>query len=277
MPRKGADVLQGQLQLPEPQNGSQGATEAAEKLLKTPVAPSPELLKQLPISWCVVGLDTSLTSIAAMALGFDAITGKFNVTHDEIRWTPETDYFQRLGDAARCHEMVLDLLRSLWTLDLEHVYIALEEPFPLGMLGRVANFQAGFAKQQAEVSGAVKGALVRYGFKNLTEMNNATWHKALRQDGAQFASVPRKGTQTEKNAVKIANKFVVRDWAIERYSLPLLPDLVKAKNGAKIPRPESGYGAKAQAIQASDVYDACAVMHAHLVELQERGILALAN
>ena len=55
-------------------------------------------------------------------------------------------------------------------------------------------------------------------------------------------------------------KWDVKDWAIGAYGLPDLPDLVSGKNGGKIPRPETGFGAKAKAVQPNDIYDAAAVM-----------------
>lgn len=279
MPRKTLQDLQG------PEKGSQRVSGAPEQMSlldgeKPPKEPQGAVVgstrEAAKKNWAVVGVDTSLTSIAAVAYGYDSTTDSTNVTYGEIRWTPEVDYFKRLGEAAKTHELILDLLRRLWVVDPERVYVALEEPFPLGMLGnRNATFQAGFAKQQAEISGAVKGSLVRYGFPNLEEINNSSWHKALREDGAGFETIPRKALKSEKERLKLANKFRVKEWAIGRYGLPDLPDLVASRSGAKITRPESGYGAKARAVQPSDVYDACAVMHWLLCDLEARGTLAL--
>jgi hypothetical protein len=223
-------------------------------------------------SFALVGIDSSLTAVSAVSWGYDAKTDSYKVEHGEIRWSPETDYFERIRLAAGTHELVLDLLRSMWTI--ETVYIALEEPFPFGMLGgRSSNFQASFAKQLAEVSGAVKGSLTRWGFKNLVEVNNSSWHKSLRQDGVTFETVPRGTRGAAKTAIQVANKFRVKSWAITAYGLPEFPDLVAARSGAKIPRPESGYGAKAKAVQADDRYDACAVLHWLRRDLEERGAI----
>lgn len=275
MPRKPRGVLQTQLALPGAEEAAQSHTEAPEKPPKEPQGAVLGSTRQAAVgSYAVVGLDTSLTSIAAVALGYDGLTKKHSVTHGEIRWTPEVDYFRRLGEAARSHDLILDLLRPMWVVDPSRVFIAMEEPFPLGMLGsRQASFQASYAKQQAEVSGSVKGSLVRYGFENLVEVNNSSWHKALRQDGVDFQPVTRGSSTTQKAAIKLANKMRIKQWAIERYGLPDLPDLVASKSGAKIPRPESGYGAKAKAVQPDDTYDACAVAHWLLQDLQARDVV----
>ena len=225
-------------------------------------------------SYAVVGIDSSLSAVSAVALGYDAKTNKTSVEHGEIRWSPETDYFERMKLAAGSHDLVLDLLRRLWAIDLDRVFVAMEEPFPFGMLGgKSANFQASYAKQLAEISGAVKGSLARWGFVNMKEVNNASWHKDLRQDGVEFLTIPRGTRGAAKTAIQLANKFKIKEWAIERYGLPEFPDLVASKSGAKIPRPESGYGAKAKAVQADDRYDACAVMHHYHMELVEMNVI----
>ena len=221
-------------------------------------------------SYAVVGIDSSLTSIAAVAWGYDAKIGKHKVEHGEIRWMPEVDYFARMRDAAKAHELVLDLLHKMWTVDLENVYIAMEEAVHYGAIQRGI---AAFAKQQMEVAGALKGSLARYGFPNMEEVNNSSWHKTLRQEGIQFAAIPRGTRGVERERIKLENKYLVKEFAIEFYGLPDLPDLVASKSGAKIPRPESGFGAKAKAVQPNDIFDAAAVLHYHRRELEALGIL----
>lgn len=207
-------------------------------------------------SWAAVGIDTSLTACSAVAMGYDAVTDKFKgPTWGEIRWMPEDDYYKRLGEAAKGHELVLDVLAHLWGVPPAKVYIACEEPFHYGAAQR--NIGA-WLKQQAEVAGAFKGSLARYGFLNIYEINNSQWHATLRKDGVTFAPPVRGGTPAEKANRAWANKFVVKDWAIKAFGLPEFPDLVKSKSGAKVPRPESGFGAKAKPEQPSDIYDAAA-------------------
>lgn len=215
---------------------------------------NPNLLKsaakKAKKSWTAVGMDMSMTSIAATAISFDATLNKMtDVAWGEIRWTPEDDYFKRLGAAAKCHDLLLDVLSSLWSYDYSRVCIAVEEPIPLGMVNRKGpnQMRGDYIKQQCEIAGAAKGGLVRFGFPNIYEINNATWKATLRREGVEIRKMPE-------------GKFDVKEWAISALGLPDLPDLVKGKNGGKIPRPESGFGANAKPVQPSDVYDAAAVM-----------------
>lgn len=184
-------------------------------------------------------------------MGYDAMGDKMvGPTWGEIRWLPDDDYFKRLADAARGHELILDVLKSLWVIDIDKVHIALEEPFPLGMIAKAIGgkkaWQGAYIKQQCEIAGAFKGALGRYGYKNLYEINNSQWKAVIRRDGHEIGKMAEGG------------KWDVKDWAIKAFGLPDLPDLVKSKSGAKVPRPESGYGAKAKAVQPNDIYDGAA-------------------
>lgn len=212
---------------------------------------SPHMLKSkqkaVRESWTAVGMDTSMTSIAVTAVAFDAVLGKTtDVAWGEIRWLPDVDYFTRLGQAAKAHDLLLDVMSGIWVTHFDRVAIAVEEPFPLGMVAR-AQFKGSWIKQQCEIAGAAKGSLVRFGFPNIYEINNAQWKKALRDEGQAIRAMPE-------------GKWDVKDWAIQALGIPDLPDLVKSKSGAKVPRPESGFGAKAKAVQPSDVYDAAACM-----------------
>jgi hypothetical protein len=212
---------------------------------------SPYMLKSaakgLKDSWVAVGMDMSFTSIAATAIGWDAVLDKMtDVKWGEIRWTPEDDYFTRLGQAAKVHELVTDVIPGLWTIEPNRVCICVEEPFPLGMVAR-KTFTGSWIKQQCEVAGAAKGALVRYGWPNIYEINNAQWKATLRREGITIRKMPE-------------GKWDVKTWAMAALGIPDMPDLVAGKEGGKIPRPESGWGAKAKAVQPSDVYDAAACM-----------------
>lgn len=197
-------------------------------------------------SWACLGFDTSMTSIAGVGIAFDAkldkIIGPF---YSSIRWTPEDDYFKRLADAARGHTVAQDILKHMWVVDLDRVFIGIEEPFPLGMVKRKTT-ESSWIKQQSEVAGAFKGGLARYGYVNMYEINNAQWKATLRKDGATIRKMPD-------------GKWDVKEWAIAAFGLPDLPDLVKGKTGGKVPRPESGFGANAKAVQPNDIYDAAAV------------------
>lgn len=197
-------------------------------------------------SWVALGWDTSMTSVACVGTGYDAILRKHvGPAYGDIRWMPEDDYFPRLGAAAKSHDVALHVLGDLGIpLPYARVFMAFEEPVPYGMIKKAG--MSGWIKQQCEVAGAVKGSLFRYGFVNLSEINNSQWRKVLRNEGVTLP----KGSDA---------KWEVKKWAIKAFGLPDLPDLVKAKSGAKIPRPETGFGSKAKPIQPNDVYDAAAV------------------
>ena len=204
--------------------------------------------KAIEKSWAAVGLDTSMTAISAVAVGHDALLDRrVGPVWRELRWMPDVACFVRRTDTAKSHDLILDLLAELSFIKGERVYIAQEEPFPMGMLGG-KTFQAGFAKQLAEISGSMLGSLLRYGYRNIEQINNVTWKKALRVEYG--VEVPRKFD---------AAKWVTKVWAMEQYGMPDLPDLVSSKSGAKIPRPESGYGARAKAVQPLDIYDAAGI------------------
>jgi len=212
--------------------------------------------KDLRKSWVAIGMDMSMTSIAAAAIGWDGALGAMtDVRWGEIRWTPEHDYFTRLGQAANVHSLILDVIPSLWAVAPERVCICIEEPFPMGMMTR-KTFTGSWIKQQCEVAGAAKGAIVRYGWPNIYEINNAQWKATLRREGVTIRKMPE-------------GKWDVKEWACQALGLPDLPDLVRGKEGGKIPRPESGRGANAKAVQPSDVYDAAACLAWMMDEIQE--------
>lgn len=221
-------------------------------------------------SWAAVGVDTSMSSIAAVAVGHDAkLDKRVGPTYGEVRWMPEVDYYRRLGEAAKAHDLILSLLRELWVVSPHRVWIAFEEPIHYGTVQR----QIGsFIKQQCEVAGACKGSIVRYGFPNIIEINNSQWKKVLRQDGVAFETAPKGSGESIKKLIREKNKMAVKDWAIQAFGLPELPDLVAGPNSAKIPRPASGRGANARAIQPSDIYDGAAIC-AYMVDwLEQTGV-----
>jgi len=189
-----------------------------------------------------------MTSIAVVGMGYDGMLDKLvGPFYSDMRWYPEDDYYLRLTQAARGERLVHDVLSKLWVIYPANVHIALEEPFPLGMIAHSLrtgkSWDGSWIKQQCEVAGAFKGALGRHGYTNLYEINNSQWHATLRKDGVEFINTRGMPTK-EKRIAQMANKFKVKTWGMQAFGLPDFPDLVKSKSGAKIPRPESGYGAR---------------------------------
>lgn len=198
-------------------------------------------------SWAALGWDTSMTSVAVVGVGFDGITKQLvGPAWAETRWMPEDDYYLRLAQASNAKDLAFDVLQQLWVIDSARVWMAFEEPW---YYGAVKQQQSAWLKQQAEVAGAVKGGLAKYGFKQLHEINNQQWKHSLREEGVPLLAPNRKDPDM---------KWKVKRWAIE-WGMPDVPDLVKDRSGAKIPRPASGYGAKAKPIQPNDIYDAAAI------------------
>lgn len=235
-----------------------------------PARPAPAQRRAHRPSWAAVGIDASLTAISVVSTGYDGNTqtmrGPFWA---ERRWMPETDYFTRLSQATRSNDLVDYVLRDIWKLEPDNIFVAIEEPW---YYGAVKMSQSGYLKQQAEICGCVKGSLARYGYLNMHEINNSSWHKTLRDEGALFVKATQGSTSAEKVAIKLANKFVVKQWAMQAFGLPDFPDLVASKSGAKIPRPDSGYGSNAKAVQPSDVYDAAACCAWAVDNLVEKAI-----
>lgn len=221
-------------------------------------------------SWCAVGIDTSMTSIAVVVFGYDGVTDKRKGPFfGEIRWQPDTGYWTRLAQALTTDALVNSLVAQTWARSVERTLIAIEEPW---YYGAVKTAQSGYLKQQAEIAGVVKASLVKGGYTNMSEINNSQWHAALRAEGVVFEKAPQGSLSSVKAKVALANKFKVKEWAIQAFGLPDLPDLVASKSGAKIPRPESGYGANAKAVQPSDVYDAAACCAWQLNVIEEEGV-----
>lgn len=209
-------------------------------------------------SWAALGVDTSMTACSVAGMGHDALLDKIvGPFYAEIRWQPDDHYYKRLAEASDGQKLVWDVLAKLYAIPSDRVHIAIEEPWYFGATKRG---QSSWLKQQAEIAGAFKGGLVKAGFWNIYEINNSQWRKVLRQEGVEVQKGP-------------AGKFDVKAWAIQAFGLPDLPDLVRSKSGAKIPRPESGFGAKAKAVQPNDIYDAAACCGWMLNEIDKGGLV----
>ena len=146
--------------------------------------------------------------------------------------------------------------------ELSNVFIAVEEPWPLGMVGRT---QSNALKQQAEISGAFLGGLLRYGYKNIFQIPANSWRKVVADDlGITIHHSKWKDPMLcERYNCKPADsgKFRAKQWALECFStgdarVPDWPDIINSAKG-KIPRPE---GSRAKAVQPDDRYDGLAVM-----------------
>lgn len=233
--------------------------------------------------WAALGFDTSTASIAGSLLGYDATLDRLVGPHFLMRrWGKDDHYFSRIEMAARAEECVQDLLADAGLfLDLDEIYIAIEEPFPphTSFTSR-GNSQS--LKQQAEISGAFLGGLMRYGYREIYQIGNHQWRQVVAADlGITIHHTKWK----DPSLADIYNckpadtgKFRAKQWAVNPgyafqgiypEEVPDYPDIIGSKAG-KIPRPETS---KAKAIQPDDRYDALAMAEWMKLELEKAGVI----
>lgn len=233
--------------------------------------------------WAVLGFDTSMSSIAGAGIGYDATLKKLRgPVFVYNRWEKEDEYFDRLKEASHGELWVGGMLEEMGLLlNLNEIFIAQEEPWPFGM---VRGGASAFMKQQAEISGAFLGGLVRWGFTNVSQMNSIRWRTMIANDLGitthhtkwKDPKLCEKYNCSPKDSGKFRSKQWARgeEWDMQRESfpdeIPDWPDIVETTKHGKQPRPE---GSKAKAVQPDDRYDALAVMWTHYKELQELGVL----
>jgi len=230
--------------------------------------------------WAVLGFDLSMSSIAGAGIGWDATLKKFKGPNFiYLRWEKDDDYFARLREAAGAQLLVEGLLAELSLfLNLEDVFIAEEEPWPMGL---VRGGMSSFMKQQAEISGAFLGGLVKWGYQNVSQMNSIRWRQMVANDlgiTTHHSKWRDPKLAADYNCTpKDSGKFRSKQWALNYFSgeefpedVPDWPDIINSKKDGKIPRPE---GSVAKAVQPDDRYDALAVMWTHHEELRELGAL----
>jgi len=230
--------------------------------------------------WAVMGFDVSMSSIAGAAIGWDQTLKKFvGPNFIYLRWEKDDDYFARLAEASNGQLLIEQLLRELHLmLNLNEVFIAQEEPWPMGL---VRGGMSSFMKQQAEISGAFLGGLVKWGYTNIVQMNSIRWRQMIAQDLGITTHHSKwrdpKLALAYNTRPKDSGKFRSKQWALNYFDgqdfpneIPDWPDIVETKSG-KMPRPD---GSVAKAVQPDDRYDALAVMWTHHEELRTLGALA---
>jgi|SRR5215471_14109686 len=243
------------------------------------LAPVPE---RPPHGWVVMGFDISVSSIAGAAVGYDRALNKYKgPAFVSRRWSKGDHYFDRLEMASKAHELVLDLITELgMVVANDEVWIAQEEPFPPhGNFVRQGN--SGFLKQQAEISGAFLGGLLRYGYKQIFQISNQSWRKLVADDltslGMEEVTTHVSKWRSQK-LVELFNcrpqdsgKFRAEQWAFDVFAvaygvkIPEWPPIIERKDG-KVPRPE---GSVAKAVQSDDRYEALAMMEWLRVEISD--------
>lgn len=251
--------------------------------------PRPQGL-EIEHGWMVAGFDVSMSSMAGAALAYDSSCGKFRGPAFVMRrWSKEDHYFERLKMAAKSHELILDLCAELKVvMACNEIYIAQEEPFPPHSKFMMKG-QSGFLKQQAEISGAFLGGLLRYGYDQIWQIHNTKWRKTVADQISEATGQDVTLHPPKWNDPKLAlqynckpkdtGKFRVKQWALDVYGdavvrpafdteieIPDWPDIIESGKFGKIPRPENS---KAKAIQPDDRYDALAVMEALRLDIHD--------
>lgn len=246
----------------------------------------PARKKSLPTTM-ICGFDQSMRSIAGAAIAWDETLKRW--TGPEfiiVRWNKEDEYYDRISEAGTGHEMIWDLQRQLklGNCEPENVFIAQEEPFPMGMINRRGGKTQGQTlKQQAEISGAFLHGLLKYNFRNIYQINSVMWRQIVADDlGITIGTKrnnPKDPNQWSPKDPKLyaelncrageVGKWRSKQWALSSpgpgygwmhafpNEIPEWPDLIDSKKEGMIPRPKNS---KAKAVQPDDRYDALAVM-----------------
>lgn len=202
--------------------------------------------------------------MSSISLGGIAKThdGKIRTGAVTKRWQKNTDYFIRMSDAAKAHDIVHDLLAEMKVMaDLDEIHFAIEEAVAIGYLQRAKN--SSWAKQQIQISGAFLGGLLRWGYKDITEIQAQQWQALVAADLGITTH------HTKWNPTKKEGKFRAKEW-IERFHPKWdghWEDLINDSKLGLIARPE---GRKAQAVQSDDRYEALAAAWWMRQELKER-------
>jgi hypothetical protein len=231
-----------------------------------------------------------MSSIAGAAIGYDTTLKKFlGPKFVYVRWEKDDEYFDRLREASHAELWIQGLIEELgMILDMKEIYIAQEEPWPVGMIrGGVSSW----LKQQAEISGSFLGGAVRWGYTNIAQMNSHQWRKTVADDlgiTTHHSKWRSPELALEYNCKPAdSGKFRAKQWALAwkdgllGWDVPVMfdseipdwPDIINSSDGNK-PRPE---GSVAKARQPDDRYDALAVMWSYFKELTELGLLDIST
>lgn len=207
-------------------------------------------------TWMACGFDLSMSSVAGAAISYDGTLKKMLGPEFVMKsWEKNTHYFERITDCARAEDFIHELQTRLGVVaELDEIYIAVEEPFPTGMVKRL---ESNAIKQQAEISGAFMAGLLRYGYKNIFQISWWQWAQIVAEDLG--VSIHHSKWNYKKNPFPLApdgkgsGKWRSKEWALKIDGIPEWPDLINHHKLGKIPRPENS---KAKGTQPDDRYDA---------------------
>lgn len=214
------------------------------------------------VEWAAVGVDVSMASISLAGIAKTS-EGKIRTGAVSLRWSHGTDYFERLKSAAKCHDLVHDLFIEMKVMaELNEIYFAVEEAVAISYIKRG---ESGWVKQQLQLSGALLGGLVRYGYVNIVEIQANQWRKIVADDlgitihtskwnDESYLSLPESFPKPLKGQV---GKYRAWQWIVEQHPQwdGHWPDIIKTSKG-QISRPEKS---KAQGVQSDDRYECFAM------------------
>lgn len=208
-------------------------------------------------SWAVAGIDASVTSISGAMLVYDSLLDEIRGPGlFSVRWTQGVHFLDRLAQAVRADSFIHELLIACgpMTIPMENIWIGIEEAWPAGI---VKLAESAWLRQQAEICGAFRGGLVKYGYTNVYEVNASSWRAAVAHD---------MGMKMNKQFTK----WHVKEWAMFSYGVEDRPDLIDKTGVGLVPKPDNS---KAKPRQPDDVYDALGIMDwmhtTRLAEVQE--------
>jgi hypothetical protein len=208
-----------------------------------------------------IGGDISLSSISLGGLA-RTTDGKLRFGAVSKRWTKDVDYFIRMKESAKAHEFVLDLLAELKVLaEIEQMAFAIEEAVAIGYLQKA---QSAWVKQQLQISGAFLGGLLRWGYKDIVEIQANKWRAMVAND-LGITTHTSKWNSTDvlalppefHAAARNVGKYRAQQWVQVFHPKwdGHWPDIVKTKDG-QVSRPETS---KAAGEQSDDRYEALAM------------------
>jgi hypothetical protein len=194
--------------------------------------------------WACLGFDISYSSLAGACVVYDAILRRLRGPSTiVVRWTKEDAYLKRMAEVARAENFVHDLLSGFGcNIGEDRIFVAVEEPWPAHS-GFTKRMNSSYLLQQAEMSGAFRGGLARYGYRNHYQVGVKMWRAVV-------------AAEMEMKQNKEFDKFTVKRWAREAFEIPDWPDLIGSPHG-KIPKPKTS---RAKPLQPDDRYDALGVM-----------------
>jgi hypothetical protein len=221
------------------------------------------------VEWVCIGGDISPSSLSLAGLARTK-DGKLRSGSISVRWPKEVDYFGRMAKLAKAHDFIHDVIATLKVLpELNEIAIAIEEAVPIGMLqrgtkGKKSGATGAWMKQQIQISGAFIGGLLRYGYKDIYEIQANQWRALVAKDLGITTHASKWNTQdvlklpdgyhAKSNTV---GKYRAQQWVEEFHPKwdGKWPDIIASSHG-QISRPPTS---KAQGVQADDRYEAYAI------------------